>query len=233
MCLMWLFRLWQQKKFVPFYFEEIIDPSHACQQKSAWLLLKEKIPCLRRSLLATLDASGIPVLRKAQNRTRVKILKPPLAKKKTNWAQVSDTGWIKSSKTANNSTRKPHYSILFAAEAPAAITIISSTTSRNISSFEHGAAPFQTLLRTCDADGFAPIPHLVFRGAGRQQNLLRVKELGQRLGDGSSALVGHLVHQSRRLVHRFLLLGEKSNFLLVIYMPLWSAHPFLVQKGEI
>lgn len=62
-----------------------------------------------------------------------------------------------------------------------------------------------------DADGFAPVAHLVFGGAGRQQDLLSVKELRQRLGDGSSALVGHLVHQGRGPVHRILLLGEKSR----------------------
>lgn len=43
------------------------------------------------------------------------------------------TGWIKSHVTADNSIRKPHSNILLAAEAPAAITIISSTTSRSIS----------------------------------------------------------------------------------------------------
>lgn len=44
---------------------------------------------------------------------------------------MSNTGWIKSFTAANNSIRKPHYNILVTAEAPAAITIISSTTSRS------------------------------------------------------------------------------------------------------
>lgn len=49
--------------------------------------------------------------------------------------------------------------------------------------------------------------YLDFRGACRQQDFLSVKELGQRLRDGRSALTGHLVDEAMRLIHDVLFLG--------------------------
>lgn len=51
------------------------------------------------------------------------------------------------------------------------------------------------------------LAYLHFRGARRQQDFLSVKELGQRLRDGRSALTGHLVDEAVGLFHDVLFLG--------------------------
>lgn len=49
--------------------------------------------------------------------------------------------------------------------------------------------------------------YLDFRGACRQQDFLSVKELGQRLRNGRSALTGHLVDEPMALIRNVLFLG--------------------------
>lgn len=51
------------------------------------------------------------------------------------------------------------------------------------------------------------LAYLHFRGARRQQDFLSVKELGQRLRDGRSALTGHLVDEAVGLIRDVLFLG--------------------------
>lgn len=52
--------------------------------------------------------------------------------------------------------------------------------------------------------------HLHFRGAGRQQDLLSVKELRQGLRNGRSALTGHLVDEAMGIICGVLFVGEMT-----------------------
>lgn len=54
------------------------------------------------------------------------------------------------------------------------------------------------------------LAYLDFRGARRQQDFLSVKELGQRLRDGRSALAGHLVDEAVGLIRDVLFLGDTA-----------------------